>query len=268
MQADNPIGIFDSGVGGLSVLHEIRKYLPHENLIYLADNAYVPYGDKSKQFILDRSKAIFEFFFAQNVKAIVIACNTATAAAAKELRIHYQLPIVAMEPAVKPAVEQTKTGVIGVLATNRTINSNNFQILFARFAGQANIIAQACPGLVEQVEKGDLNGTKTRTLVARYVQPLLKQNADTLVLGCTHYPFLAPVIQKLAGVNVKIIDSGFAIARHLKTLLENGEILRNSTNQGKIRFYSSADNGKADQILSELWGEHISAEHFSTEFTQ
>ncbi len=257
MHSEYPIGVFDSGVGGLSVLREIHQLLPHEDLIYVADSAHAPYGDKPKEFILERSTAIVEFFLSHKVKAIVVACNTATAAAVKELRGIYHLPMVAMEPAVKPAAELTKTGVIGVLATSRTINSNNFQILFARFADQAKIIPQACPGLVDQVEKGDLNGPETNALVSQYLQPLIVQNVDILVLGCTHYPFLKPVIQQVSGANVKVIDSGTAIAKRLNSLLHHHGLLSEGQRMGAVKFYSSAENGIADGVISGLWGSRI-----------
>ena len=260
MHSDYPVGVFDSGVGGLSVLREIHHLLPHEDLIYVADSAHAPYGDKPKEFILERSTAIVEFFLSHGVKAIVVACNTATAAAVKELRGIYHLPMVAMEPAVKPASEQTQTGVIGVMATSRTINSNNFQILFSRFADQANIIPQACPGLVDQVEKGDLDGTETKALVAQYVHPLLAKNADILVLGCTHYPFLKLAIQEFAGPGVKVIDSGAAIARRLQSLLNHHGLLSEAKRLGAIRFYTSADNGKANGVISALWGRPVETE--------
>jgi glutamate racemase len=260
MHSENPIGVFDSGVGGLSVLREIHQLLPQEDLLYVADSAHAPYGDKPKEFILERSAAIFEFFISHKVKAIVVACNTATAAAVKELRAIYHLPMVAMEPAVKPAAEQTQTGVIGVLATSRTINSNNFQVLFSRFAEQAQIIPQACPGLVDQVEQGDLSSAKTRALVAQYVQPLLAQNADILVLGCTHYPFLKPLIQEIAGPNIQVIDSGAAIARRLQHLLSHHGLLSENQHNSTVRFFSSADNGSADGVISELWGNRVKTE--------
>ncbi len=258
MHSECPVGVFDSGVGGLSVLREIRLSLPHEDLIYVADSAHAPYGDKSKEFILDRSTAIAEFFLSRNVKAIVVACNTATAAAVKELRGKYHLPMVAMEPAVKPASEQTQTGVIGVLATSRTIHSNNFQILFSRFADKVKIIPQACPGLVELVEQGYLSGPEIRKLLRQYVLPLVEQSADILVLGCTHYPFLAPVIQDIAGVHVKVIDSGPAIARHLNHLLAKHELL-SVKRQGSVKFYSSLESGAVNDVMSGLWGNPVIA---------
>jgi glutamate racemase len=257
MHKENPIGVFDSGVGGLSVLREIHKLLPHENLLYVADSAHAPYGDKSKEFILERSTAIVDFFIGQQVKAIVVACNTATGAAVKELRPNYTLPMIAMEPAVKPASEKSITRTIGVLATSRTLASNNFQILFARFADQVKIIAQACPGLVEQVERGDLYSDKTRALIAQYVNPLVDQEVDIIVLGCTHYPFLAPLIQEIAGASVTVIDSGFAIARELKSRLVKAEILSDRTHPGSVQFWSSDKTSKTKPVISELWGVDI-----------
>ncbi|MEQ1560631.1 MAG: glutamate racemase [Methyloglobulus sp.] len=255
--AAKPIGVFDSGVGGLSVLREIRKQLPNENLIYVADSAHAPYGDKTKQFIEDRSTAIVEFFLSQQVKAVVVACNTATAAAGKELRAMYQLPIVAMEPAIKPATELSKTGVIGVLATHRTINSTNFQVLFSRFADQVKIIPQACPGLVDQIEAGDIDGIKTRDLVCHYVQPLMAQNVDVIVLGCTHYPFLAPLIQEIVGQGIKVIDSGYAIAKRLLFLLESHALLSEHQQQGSVHFYSSSESVKTAEVIFGLWGSDV-----------
>jgi glutamate racemase len=262
MHSTNPIGVFDSGVGGLSVLREIRALLPQENLIYVADSAHAPYGDKSKEFILERSTAIVEFFLSQKIKALVVACNTATAAAVKELRHSYHLPMVAMEPAIKPAAEQTQTGVIGVLATSRTINSHNFQVLFERFSSQAKIIPQACPGLVEQVEKGELANNHTRQLLTGYVQPLLAQQADVLVLGCTHYPFLAPLIKDIVGNQVKVIDSGSAIARQLKALLAKHGLLAAAEQQGQEQFWSSSGNREIWQVITALWGDDIAVTQF------
>ena len=176
------IGVFDSGVGGLSVLRHIRQALPHELLIYVADSGHVPYGDKSAQYIEQRALAITRFLVQQGATAIVIACNTATAAAATTLRSQFTLPIVAMEPAVKPAVAATRSGVIGILATTGTLASARFAALLERYRGSAEIITQGCPGLVEQVERGDLDGPETRMLIERYTAPLLARGADTLIL--------------------------------------------------------------------------------------
>ena len=198
-RAGAPIGVFDSGVGGLSVLREIRRELPFEDLLYVADSGHAPYGDKSPEAIEARATAIAEFLIGEGAKAVVVACNTATGAAARLLRARYPVPIVAMEPAVKPAVELTRTGVVGVLATRRTLASNSFTVLLGRIGGAAEILLQPCPGLVERVEAGDLDGDATRALLRDYLGPLIERGADTIVLGCTHYPHLRPLIGELAG---------------------------------------------------------------------
>jgi glutamate racemase len=251
--AANPIGVFDSGVGGLSVLHEIRSELPHEDLLYVADSGHAPYGDKSTQLIEARAIAIVEFLVSQHAKAIVVACNTATGAAIEKLRARFSVPIVAMEPAVKPAVAITQSGVIGVLATSGTLVSNNFAKLHTRFGADVNILVQSCPELVEQVETGDLSGDKTRALIEQYVLPLLAQKADTLVLGCTHYPFLASLIQEIAGPTIAIIDPAAAIARELRRRLASADLLSIESRAGTERFWTSAAPDKTKQVISQLW---------------
>ncbi len=252
MTAANPIGVFDSGVGGLSVLREIRRELPGEDLLYVADSGYAPYGDKPGQLIEARSIAIVEFLVSQRAKAIVVACNTATGAAIETLRARFPLPIVAMEPAVKPAAAITKSGVIGVLATGSTLASENFERLFTRFGTGVDILIQACPGLVEQVEAGDLSGAPTRALLEQYVLPLLERQADTIVLGCTHYPFLAPLIREIAP-SVAIIDPSAAIARELRRRLADAGLLSPEARAGTERFWSSASPDKAQPVISQLW---------------
>lgn len=253
MSAANPIGVFDSGVGGLSVLHEIRRALPGEDLLYVADSAHAPYGDKSQQFIEARSIAITEFLVSRNAKAIVVACNTATGAAIATLRSRFSVPIIAMEPAVKPGAVNTQSGVIGVLATSRTLVSDNFVQLFARHGADVEILGQACPGLVEQVEAGDLSGDKTRLLLEQYVLPLLEREADTIVLGCTHYPFLAPLIREIAGSGVAVIDSAAAVARQLHRRLEVDNLLADAARAGTECFWTSAALDKAQPLVSQLW---------------
>jgi len=253
MNAANPIGVFDSGVGGLSVLHEIRRALPGEDLLYVADSAHAPYGDKSRQFIEASSIAITEFLVSRNAKAIVVACNTATGAAVTTLRSKFSMPIIAMEPAVKPAVTNTKSGVIGVLATSRTLAGDNFVKLFARYGEHVQILGQACPGLVEQVEAGDLSGDKTRLLLERYVLPLLEQGADTIVLGCTHYPFLAPLIRQITGPTVAVIDSAAAVARQLRRRLEVGDLLADEDRVGAESFWTSGRLANAQPLVAQLW---------------
>jgi glutamate racemase len=261
MNAKDPIGVFDSGVGGLAVLHEIRRELPGEDLLYVADSGHAPYGDKSAHVIEERSIAIAEFLISQHAKAIVVACNTATGVAIKALRSRFPVPIIAMEPAVKPAAAHTRSGVIGVLATSRTIASDNFAKLHERFGADVKILMQACPGLVEQVEAGNLSGDDTRALVERYVLPLLAQQADTLVLGCTHYPFLAPLIREIAGATVTVIDPSAAIARELRRRLASADLLSAGSRGGTERFWSSARSDTTRLVISKLWKADIDLQH-------
>ena len=247
------IGVFDSGLGGISVLHEIRGLLPSESLIYIADSAHVPYGEKSPEFIVQRSIAITEFLLAQPVKAIVVACNTATAAAVTELRQRWpELLIVGMEPAVKPAVLASVSGKIGVLATTGTLRSARFAALLERFASDVEVITQPCPGLVELIEAGQLDSAVTRNLLNSYVEPLLQAGCDTLILGCTHYPLLKPLLQTLVPNGVQLIDTGKAVARRLQSELGKQGLLVD-TQLPVDRFYGSGDVYKTEQTLALLW---------------
>jgi glutamate racemase len=245
--------------------------LPGEDLLYVADSAHAPYGDKSVQFIEARAMAIAEFLVARDAKALVVACNTATAAAITALRQRFGLPIVGMEPAVKPAAEATRSGVIGVLATSGTLESGKFAELVQRFGSQARVIVQPCPGLVEQVELGDLAGPHTRRLLEGFIAPLLEAGADTLVLGCTHFPFLQPLLRELVGGEVAVIETGAAVARQLVRRLaeadfsagitpasghESSLALRFPTarSQGTERFFSSGEPAQLQALLPRLWG--------------
>jgi glutamate racemase len=252
------VGVFDSGVGGLSVLHHIRAALPDARLIYVADSAHVPYGDKTASYIEQRAIAISEFLIGQGAEAIVIACNTATAAAAATLRSRFTLPIIAMEPAVKPAVAATRSGVVGVLATIGTLESARFAALLEKYAGDVEIVTQGCPGLVEQVERGDLDGPQTRALIERYTAPLLERGADTFILGCTHYPFLAPLIRDMAGDDIVLVDTGAAVARELCRRIDSELDPATSENSDDV-FYTSGDALRASRIMSLLWGREVSA---------
>lgn len=267
-QGARTIGVFDSGVGGLSVLHHIRAALPDAHLIYVADSGHVPYGDKSPAYIEARSLALTRFLLGQGAEAIVIACNTATAAAAHTLRVKYnQMPIVAMEPAVKPAVAATKTGVVGVLATVGTLESARFAALLGKFARDVNVVTQGCPGLVEAVERGDLRGVEARRLVQRYTEPLLKQGVDTIILGCTHYPFLAPLIRDVVGEGIALVDTGAAVARELQRRVESELPLRPSVAaSGSEAFFTSGDVEQATRIISQLWDREVSAQSVPAEF--
>jgi glutamate racemase len=265
MQSAGAIGVFDSGVGGLSVLHHIRETLPDERLIYVADSGHVPYGDKSSAYIERRSLALTRFLMSQGADAIVIACNTATAAAAATLRGQFSIPIVAMEPAVKPAVAATKSGVVGVLATIGTLESARFAALLERYAGNVEIVTQGCPGLVEQVELGELHSARTRELVVRYATPLLARGADTLILGCTHYPFLAPLIRDVVGDGVTLIDTGAAVARQLQRRIR-AELPGRTSGGATAQFYTSGDAEQASRIISVLWKERVAVEQLPPEF--
>ncbi len=249
-----PIGVFDSGVGGLSVLAEIRRELPHEDLLYVADSGYAPYGDQSMAAIASRSIAISEFLLAQGAKAIVVACNTATGAAARMLRTRFPVPVIAMEPAVKPAVLRTRSGVVGVLATRQTLASEPFGQLLTRLGEGARVVTQACPGLVERVESGDLDGEGTRALLAAYIEPLLIQGADTLVLGCTHYPHLDRLIRELAGPDTAVLDSGAAVARQVRRRLAETGLLALSSRHGGERFWTSGQPARIHPVMERLWG--------------
>lgn len=259
------IGVFDSGVGGLSVLQHIRQTLPHERLIYVADSAHVPYGDKSPAYIEQRAQLITRFLIAQGADAVVIACNTATAIAATQLRAEFNLPIVGMEPAVKPAVTATKSGVVGVLATIGTLESARFAALLERYGDEVEIVTQGCPGLVEQVELGELKSEATRDLVERYTAPLIARGADTLILGCTHYPFLAPIIAEVVGAEIALVDTGAAVARQLQRRLQS-ELPGRTTGSADVSFFTSGDAEKSALVMSLLWGGQFAVERLPEDF--
>ena len=266
MASPGSIGVFDSGVGGLSVLRHIRQALPDERLIYVADSGHVPYGDKPASYIEERSITLTRFLIEQGADAIVVACNTATAAAAATLRSRFSLPIIAMEPAVKPAVAASRNGIIGVLATIGTLESARFSALLERYGGTAEIITQGCPGLVEQIERGDLGVPETRALVERYTAPLLARGADTLILGCTHYPFLTPLIREVAGADIALVDTGAAVAQqlHRRILAELPD--RTPGTAASAHFWTSGDAAQASRIMSVLWENIVEVERLPPAF--
>jgi glutamate racemase len=259
-KADAAIGVFDSGVGGLSVLREVRAALPAEHLLYVADSGAAPYGERPAEFILERAQAIVEFFLEHDSKAIVVACNTATAVAIQSLRSQYLVPMIAIEPAVKPAAAQSRSGVIGILATSQTLASESFSRLTQRYGRDVRVLTQACPGLVEQVEKGELHSAATQALVADYLAPLLAQGADTIVLGCTHYPFLLSLIVAAAGPGITVIDPAHAVARELRRRLEAAGLLCLRGSPGTERFWSSGATQKVATVMAKLWGEKIAVQ--------
>jgi glutamate racemase len=254
---ERPIGVFDSGVGGLSVLRAIRGELPSERLIYVADSGYAPYGDRARDYIERRAVAVVEFLIDAGVKAVVVACNTATGAAVHVLRARFDIPIVAMEPAVKPAAHQTKSGVVGVLATTSTLSSAKFLDLVDRHGGGAQVLVQPCPGLVEQVEAGEFDSARTTALVEKLVRPLLARGADTLVLGCTHYPFLRPAIEAVAGPDVTVIDPASAVARELRRRLETEHLLASPDGEGHEEFWTSGPIESVSAVIGQLWSHRV-----------
>ena len=263
MPENAPIGVFDSGVGGLSVLREIRAQLPHERLIYIADSRHVPYGNKSQAFIRERALALAGFLCRQQAKAIVVACNTATAAAAELLRRRLSLPVIGMEPAVKPAAAASHNRKIGILATEGTLKSARFAALLSRFADGMQVHTQSCHGLVEQVERGETDSQATRDLLKRYLAPLTHAGVDTIILGCTHYPFLKVLIADIVGPQIALIDTGAAVARHLSHRLEQGGLLATPTQVGHTDFWTSGDREKLQAVISRLWPEPARVQQLS-----
>lgn len=237
------IGIFDSGVGGLSVLRSIRRALPHEHLIYVADSGYAPYGDKSTEWIQARSQQIIDFLLSQGCKAIVIACNTASVVAATVLRSLYTLPIIAIEPAIKPAAQQSKNGIIALMATARTVASQQIENLCERYASGKQILLIPCPGLAELVEAGQLEHSGIQQYLHKKLTPALEQKADTLILGCTHYPFLLPQIRAITGP-MHIIEPSQAVAAQVQRRLAHIQAHSVSGNSGTLHMWTSASHNK------------------------
>ncbi|MGQ0529123.1 MAG: glutamate racemase [Panacagrimonas sp.] len=250
--ADAPIGVFDSGVGGLSVLKDLRRLLPAEHFIYYADSAHCPYGGQPESAIQARAVAITEDLLAAGAKLIVVACNTATIAAVEHLRSTYPVPFVGMEPAVKPACALTRSGVVGVLATGAALAGEKFHRLLAQHAQGVRVITQPCPGLVECVEAGDLDGPRVTELLRRYLEPLKAAGADVLVLGCTHYPFLRPLIQRLAGPQVHLLDTGEAVARQTRRVLERDGLLRETHTPSQFEWRTSGDAQALEALVLRL----------------
>ena len=252
--ARSPVGVFDSGLGGLSVLRAVRTLLPAESLIYVADSAYAPYGERDDDFIADRTLAIGEWLVAQGAKALVIACNTATAQSIALVRERLPIPLVGVEPGVKPAASQSKTRVAGVLATQVTLRSARFQDLLVRHAGDCRFLCQPGHGLVQAIERCDIGSPELRALLKSYLEPMLDEGADTLVLGCTHYPFLDAAIRDIVGDRLTLIDTSIAVARQLERVLEqNGLHAAADADTAPLpRFCSTDDGAHLKQLASTL----------------
>ena len=241
------IGIFDSGVGGLSVFREIRKLLPEERYIYYSDNAHCPYGEKTREYIIDRARAITEFLLSNGADIIVVACNTATAAAISTLREEYPVQFIGMEPAVKPAAAKTRSGVVGVLATAGTLKAEKYLTTRGKYADEVRFVEHVGEGFVELVERGALKGEEAEAIVRRSLLPLLEAGADTIVLGCTHYPFLAETIAKVASEfcperEISIIDPAPAVAKHLMEIMEEHRLIRNDGFSVELNSSGNEDN--------------------------
>lgn len=251
------IGIFDSGIGGLSVFREIRKILPEQSYIYYSDSAHCPYGEKSQEYIIDRAREITRFLLDKGAEIIVVACNTATAAAISTLREEFPVKFIGMEPAIKPAASQTKTGVVGVLATAGTLKADKYQSTRERWGDDIQIVEQVGKGFVELVEKGLTEGREAEDTVGVCVEPLLDAGADTIVLGCTHYPFLSQTIRKVSeklvpGRVITIIDPAPAVARHLVEVMEESGIEIKSPQGYTLEMYTSGDEDLMKEVTAKV----------------
>lgn len=252
MKKNNPIGLFDSGIGGTSIWKEINKLLPLENTVYLADSANAPYGLKSKEEIIELSIKNTEFLLNMNCKMIVVACNTATTNAIKELRDSYKIPFIGIEPAIKPAANNSKTQIIGILATKGTLSSDLFHKTSSSFTN-VKIIEQIGHGLVQLIENGDIDTNEMLELLKSYLLPMVEKNIDYLVLGCSHYPYLIPQIRKIIPSNIKIIDSGEAVAMQTKNMLIKNELLTIKNNNISNIFYTNSNSKVLKNILNNKY---------------
>ncbi|WP_157207137.1 glutamate racemase [Mariniflexile maritimum] len=254
-----PIGIFDSGVGGTSIWTAIHALMPHENTLYLADSAHAPYGTKSKEAIIALSKKNTEYLMGQGCKIIVVACNTATTNAITVLRETYNIPFIGIEPAIKTAALQTKTQTIGILATKGTLSSELFSKTSGAFTGSIKIIEQVGEGIVELIEDGKLFSKEMKALLKLYLNPMITANIDYLVLGCTHYPYLMPLLLELLPKHVKIIDSGEAVARQTKAVLVKHDLLNLQTKKAQNRFFTNGNT----RVIATLLGEKYKVDYLN-----
>lgn len=247
---NNPIGFFDSGVGGTSILKEVITLLPFENTIYLSDSKNAPYGQKSKDEIIALCIKNTEFLLAKKCKIIVVACNTATTNAIGFLREKYAIPFIGIEPAIKPAALVTKTKIIGILATKGTLNSSLFEKTSNSISKDITIKETIGKGLVELIEAGKLNSEEINQLLLQYLKPMIESDIDSLVLGCTHYPYLIPQIRKIVGSKIKIIDSGEAVARQTKAILEKNGLIKKDSKNGSHIIYINKDKTALKNLIT------------------
>jgi len=255
---DKGIGILDSGVGGLSVLRHIRDLLPNEDLLYFADQEHVPYGPRPAAEIIEYSAEITRFLLVEGSKMIVVACNTASAAALQYLRQNFlEVPFVGMEPAVKPGSKQTQEGKIGVLATAGTFGSPRYADLIARYAQGVVAYEDPCPGLVQQIEAGQVDGVETEQILQKALEPMLAAGVDTVVLGCTHYPFVLPLIRRITGPDVTIIDPAPAVARQVKRVLQKQNLGQGHDKPGTVRAFTTNNAERLENLSYQLLGQRI-----------
>jgi glutamate racemase len=260
MHAPAPVGIFDSGIGGLSVAREIRRALPHEHLLYVADSAYVPYGDRTVDEVRARTLAAGHHLEQLGAKLLVLACNTASGAALELMRERLSIPVVGLEPAVKPAVAASRNGRVGVMATTGTLRSERYARLVQAYGNGAQVIAQPCVGLADAIEDGHLDDDVLHALLPGYTEPLKAAGVDTVVLGCTHYPFVREQIAAALGPEVRIVESGPAIARQTERVLrERGSL--ESGGPGSLRILTTGDPAEVAAIAARIWGEPLPVVH-------
>ena len=260
-----PIGVFDSGIGGLTVLRSIHQLMPDEPLLYLADQVHVPYGPRKLEEVRHFSEVITRFLLDQGARLIVVACNAASAAALKYLRTTFpHVPFVGMEPAVKPAAEHTHSGVVGVLATPATFQGELYASVVERFGKGVKLLQHTCPGLVAQIESGNMDSSETRRILVEALQPMLARGIDTVVLGCTHYPFVIPLIQQIVGPGVRVIDPAPAVARQVQRLLVASDLLELEAVMQQpiapaplhlLQFYTSGKPARLERMLPGWLGE-------------
>jgi glutamate racemase len=260
MPSSAPVGLFDSGVGGLSVLREIRAALPSESVYYVADSAHAPWGDKPPSFVRERGLKIAHFLVAEGVKAIVIGSNTGTAGAAEALRSDLDIPVVGIEPGIKPAVNATRSRVVGAIVPAAVGGSDRLASLLDRFSGDVEVIVQPVPGVVEHIEAADLDGPELRRMVEGYVRPMLDAGADTIVLGSTHYVFLKPLLAEIAGDHVALIETGAAVARRLAQVLEERGLRADDAAKARERYWTSGDPVTSSRVISKLLGRAVTVE--------
>lgn len=258
--AQQAIGIIDSGVGGLSVFQAIEKLLPTENLTYIADSKYAPYGEKSKTEIAQRVSTLVDLLHQQDIKALVIACNTATVNLIQQLRQSYSLPIIGVEPGIKPAVAGTKTKKVGVLATAATINSQAFVEFSRKFLPHSELILTPCPKFVPLIEQEKIGSHEAKMAVKEYVLPLIEQGCDQIVLGCTHYPFLKQDIEQVIAGKAQLIDTSQAVAQQVKSVLLAQELINTSTELGQAQYLTTGDPSVANSLFSKLLQKQVLVE--------